>query len=135
MPSLMGVYTRKGKGKRAKRAIILRRGIFLPRAVAVLAHELTHMWIDMYAKGNYPLEEKEGFCDFIAFKILEKLGFPPYFAERHGIFKKQLLRYLKINQFMSVESMIKSFAGGRQCFIDDVKRAKKSYFGGINAQF
>lgn len=64
----------KFKGKTNKHTIYIINGIPALNIEAVIAHELTHVWLVENTRNNHSDELREGSCNFIAFLYLTSIG-------------------------------------------------------------
>jgi hypothetical protein len=94
---LNGLFYRKGDNY----DIYVLYGLREKDLLSVLAHELTHAWEAENCGDDGPLEDQEGFAQWVAYKTLINFAYSDYaslMTEGDNIYAKGLTKMLKIEQ-------------------------------------
>jgi hypothetical protein len=109
---LKGLFYRKGNNYN----IYVLYGLREKDLIEVIAHEMAHAWQAENCRDDMPLEDQEGFSQWIGYKTLSGFGYEDFarlMTQGDTIYAKGLSKMLKMEQ-----------TGGKGAVLEFIKRKK-----------
>ncbi|MDP7421607.1 MAG: hypothetical protein QGH40_06995 [bacterium] len=107
----LGLFVRDGDNYH----VYVEYGLIPPVLIGTLAHEYTHVWQEAHCPAGQSLMLREGFAEWVRYKIMEKKGFThqmKYLEKRTDLYGKGFQLMRRIEKKRGVNGLFKYITSG-----------------------